>query len=276
MDELVSRINALYDRTMFEDERILGGGNHNLGYWEPGIENPDQASHRLYRKVFELIPESERNAGNILEVACGLGGCARYLSSRLGAGKITGINISDVQLAACRANAPGCTFVRMSATDLAFPDASFHHVISIEAAFHFDPRTRFLAEAHRVLRPGGWLVMSDILADAGGYRGWVGEAPGIIPAANIFEGEWDQRVDAYTDLFQDAGFVDVDVEEVTASCTDSAVRYFKRFAAIDGKIRAFVNRMETERNWTPYVLVRARKASSHPPSGADPSEAEKT
>jgi erythromycin 3''-O-methyltransferase len=35
-------------------------------------------------------------------------------------------------------------------------------VISVEAAFHFPSRARFFAEAHRVLRPGGVLTMSDI------------------------------------------------------------------------------------------------------------------
>jgi len=47
---------------------------------------------------------------------------------------ITGINISDAQIADARALAPNCTFQVMNATKLDFPDNHFDAVICIEAA----------------------------------------------------------------------------------------------------------------------------------------------
>src|SRR5262249_23353750 len=76
---------------------------------------------------------------------------------------ITGINISDAQIADARARAPSCTFQVMNATELDFPDNHFDAVICIEAACHFDTRDKFLKEAHRVLKPGGSLALSDQL-----------------------------------------------------------------------------------------------------------------
>jgi len=45
---------------------------------------------------------------------------------------------------------------------LPFPDASFNHVLCVEAMFHFASRRTFFAEAARVLKPGGAMVASDI------------------------------------------------------------------------------------------------------------------
>jgi cyclopropane fatty-acyl-phospholipid synthase-like methyltransferase len=89
-----------------------------------------------------------------------------------------GVNVSDVQLSVARdAIAKGglggrVRCVNASATDLPFETASVDHVISVEAAFHFAPRAAFFREAARVLRPGGTLVVADLLiAPATGRAG---------------------------------------------------------------------------------------------------------
>src|SRR5262249_55195907 len=75
----------------------------------------------------------------------------------------TGIKISDEQIADAREPAPSCTVQVMKATKLDFPHNDFDAVICIEGACHFDTRDKFLKEAHRVLKPGGSLAMSDML-----------------------------------------------------------------------------------------------------------------
>ena len=85
----------------------------------------------------------------------------------------------------------------------------------LEAAFHFNTRERFLAEAWRVLRPGGFLALSDLLM-----------APGALlaPAENYLpDGA------AYADLLERCGFHDVVVVDVTRETWRAFRRSFTQF-----------------------------------------------
>ena len=54
-------------------------------------------------------------------------------------------------------------FAEGDACAMPFEDGAFDLVIALECAFHFPSRTRFLAEAYRVLRAGGRLVIADFV-----------------------------------------------------------------------------------------------------------------
>src|SRR5262249_28967262 len=135
-------------------------GYFNFGYWDGTVATQAEASANLVARLLDRIPRRE---GRILDVACGLGASTRQLMQSYPAKMITAINVSAAQIVEARKRAPGCTSHGRDAPRLDFPDASFDAVICVEAAFHFNTREAFLREAHRVLRPGGELVMSDIL-----------------------------------------------------------------------------------------------------------------
>ena len=136
-------------------------------------------------------------------VACGAGATTRRIGLRLQPRFLVGIGLDRDQLAAARPRAPGAHFVRMDATRLAFARESFDAVVCVEAALHFATRTRFLLEALRVLRPGGTLVVSDLLLARG--------TP-LIPAENHLAGP-----KAYLDLVSGIGFRAVTVTDVTSA-----------------------------------------------------------
>jgi MPBQ/MSBQ methyltransferase len=219
------RMVRIYDRTMNgrqQNRFYENSGFYNFGYWDPPTDSMRHACESLVDKLAEKIPG---DAERILDVACGLGASTRRLSVRFAPNIITAINISEAQLALARERAPGSTFLFMDATALQFPDASFDAVICVEAAFHFDTREVFFQEALRVLKPGGWLVLSDILLP----RFMVPFAvPLQIPRANFVK-----DIPSYRKQLQDAGFEAIDVQNATDVCLGEFRRYLANWPAAE-------------------------------------------
>lgn len=93
----------------------------------------------------------------ILDAGCGTGGNLGHLE---GAGRRVGLDFAPEALAGCRTRGLA-ELVRGDATALPFADGSFDAALSMSVIYHEwvrDP-ARALAELHRVLRPGGVLVL---------------------------------------------------------------------------------------------------------------------
>jgi len=256
---VVDQINQVYDQVMYDDLYREYWGNSdfvNFGWWEKGTREQKEACEALMEKLLAFIPEKK---GTILDAACGKGATTRHLLKYYPPEAVTGINISEKQLETCRLNAPGCRFILMNAAELQFEDASFDNIISVEAAFHFDTREKFLREACRVLKPGGTLVLSDSLFT----RWW----ERIKPPGRLLNFVEDPA--AYRALCQAAGFQDAEIIDAREEC---AVRFlracirFLRGRCLAGAIdRETLTRMSARMslyvmNIRHYPLVAARKA----------------
>jgi SAM-dependent methyltransferase len=198
-----------YDRVMYVDSILAPSGEYfggsyfaNYGYWTPETTSARDSCENLMEKLLSFLPEKK---GSILDVACGLGATTRHLTKHFPAGDIAAVDISEKNLETGRRNAPGVTFLCMDATKLEFPDCCFDAIISVEAALHFQTREVFLREALRVLKPGGRLVLSDVLHDR-----WTDMVSPLLPAENHVESP-----DHYREILERAGFSSVTVEDVT-------------------------------------------------------------
>src|ERR1017187_5059510 len=112
---------------------------------------------RLYRRYY-WAGRYVRGA-DVLEVACGAGQGLGFLASV--ANSVRAGDVSEVVLETARRHyGERIELGRLDAEQLPYPDAMFDVVIMFEAIYYVRHVNRFLREARRVLRPGGYLLIA--------------------------------------------------------------------------------------------------------------------
>jgi malonyl-CoA O-methyltransferase len=117
-----------------------------------------------------LLPSVRGRA--VLDLGCGKGRVCRLALER-GAARVVGLDFSEPMLEAADAalQSPRVDWVRGDLRALPFEAASFDVVTCALVMGHVEGLEAVLAEAARVLQPGGWLVVSDFHPYAT-LRGW--------------------------------------------------------------------------------------------------------
>jgi len=116
------------------------------------------------------------NAKSILDVGCGEGRLTWYLAQETGR-EIIGVDLSrsGFRKAKKLADQAGVGHLvrclKGDARHLNFPDGQFDVVILCYSLHHIEDSPAALREVHRVLRPGGTLVISEHEAKEGGVLG---------------------------------------------------------------------------------------------------------
>jgi cyclopropane fatty-acyl-phospholipid synthase-like methyltransferase len=222
------------NRALFGDS-----GYFSVGYWEAGITEVSAACDRMVDELARPLPG---NARVILDVGCGLGAGTRRLAELFPDALVIGANISLAQLVQASARGVEAAVV-MDAAQLAVASGHADAVLAIESPQHFCTRAAFLAEAHRVLRPGGVLAVADMLvADREALGAW------MLPPENQVG-----SLAEYGGLLAAAGFREIEVRDATDVC-------WRPFCAAMRAIDSHPDRVdELERSVSHYVLAFARK-----------------
>lgn len=104
----------------------------------------------------------------LIELGCGAARLARTLLDRHADARLTGTEVDERQHRKNLAEPhPRLQFVRAGAQEIPFPDASFDGALMLKSLHHVPQplMAQALREARRVLRPGGWLYVSEPVYD---------------------------------------------------------------------------------------------------------------
>jgi len=152
---------------------------------------------------------------HVLELGSGPGLSTEWVRSRLKAGQLSTIELDRADAAELAARLPDVDVHHADATALPFADGSFDVVVSFTMLHHVptaDAQQRLLAEAFRVLRPGGIFAGVDSKWGPLFAIGHLGDTLNLIPASDIA-----QRL-------RSARFVDVTSSEKRSAFRFRAVR----------------------------------------------------
>lgn len=164
--DVVRNTQAYYDGPADEIYRHIWQDNMHMGTWQ---EEGDTLATAMARTNRVMAAHARLSAqSRVLDAGCGYGAAARFLAQAFGC-RVVGINISEKELALARRRAQEagladrCEFGYGDFHAMPFADAEFDVVWSQEAFLHGADKMKILAQCHRVLRPGGRLVLSDLL-----------------------------------------------------------------------------------------------------------------
>jgi ubiquinone/menaquinone biosynthesis C-methylase UbiE len=182
-------------------EVVRDGWNRVSTIYRPPGSRSDAFDHTNadYREwlhpFFRLLPPG----AEVLDLGCGCGiPEAQILSHRF---RVTGVDISDVQIKRARGLVPKARFVRADMTEISFARGAFGGVVCLYALIHvpLEEQPRLLAKVFRWLDPGGlFLVTTGATAWTGVEEGWLGSN------AKMYWSHTDART--YEQWFTERGF----------------------------------------------------------------------
>lgn len=123
-------------------------------------DEPNRACIQLYHHVGS---QADISGKKVLEVSCGHGGGASYLTRTMKPAAYTGLDLNPAGIDFCkkRHHVEGLGFIQGDAENLPFPADSFDVVVNVEASHCYPDFPRFMAEVARVLKPGGHFLYAD-------------------------------------------------------------------------------------------------------------------
>ena len=227
----------------------------NYGYAPdgPAVEHAPGSEYfclELYRHVARPVVAGSA----VLEVSCGRGGGAHFVSRTFEPARLVGVDLSAENLRLARSRfggAPGLEFREGNAESLDFPDESFDAVMNVEASHLYPDAPRFFAEVFRVLRRGGRFLYADLF--------WPDSAPeeALERAGFVIEERRDVTPNVLRSLELDSERRDGLAED---GMSEVALREFRDWAGVKG-YRAYNRFASGEWTYRSFVAMRPERAA---------------
>ena len=168
-----------YISDMYADVALLPRGDFHfplgrellerLGYEPANLDQIPEAAVESCVAVgyfFDLAPLEDGE--DVLDLGCGAGTDVFYAALSMHGGSVTGLDMTEAMVEKSQKSAEALgldnvRFVQGHIESLPFEDASFDVVLSNGVPNLSPQKERLLSEIHRVLRPGGRVMIADIV-----------------------------------------------------------------------------------------------------------------
>jgi MPBQ/MSBQ methyltransferase len=205
--------------------------NMHFGYYGAGMNPLDREAmlEQMNHQVLDRLQLTQTPSQRILDMGCGLGATLRTIARAIPDAHLQGITLVPWQLEhGRRINQSGSDTARINLAlanyeDTGLASESYDAAYAIESSCYGtgSDKSRFIREAHRLLRPGGRFVVAD---------GFLGDGSFRRPQQAIFRKLCDCWViDAFGDIrgfaleLHRAGFREIVIENVQARVTPSVL-----------------------------------------------------
>lgn len=113
------------------------------------------------RLLFPYVEAAKMVSGNVLEIGCGWGRGLELLTKA--ADHYTGIDKNQELIEALGKAYPAATFIAANIPPLSsLADNTFDYIVTFQVIEHIENDDLFIKEAHRVLKPGGKLLLTTV------------------------------------------------------------------------------------------------------------------
>lgn len=168
---------------------------------KPSKTLPDDFYEKIRRRLYRRIGQNLSLAHRVLDLGCGRCGLAEFLRKAYRQ-RVTGVDVADGKLP--RRDDPSTSRAQMrcieaDAADLGFlRDGGVDAVVSTWAVHEMDSPVDALAEAYRVLRPGGETLIVDFPKGSLAQRLWNESYLTLVEVDSLLRGAGFVRVRART------------------------------------------------------------------------------
>lgn len=244
------------------------------GHWQLEGSSPELYQRYLVPAITskwadDLVDRARPRSGEaVIDVACGTGVVARSAAARMGAGRVTGLDLNPGMLAVARTvPSEGATieWIEGSALDLPFAAASFEVALCQLGLQFFPDRALALREMHRVLKASGRLALSvySAIERTPGAHAFVLALDEVLGAgaSEVKRGEHAFAAQGEVEaLLNEAGFAAVEVQAVVQEIAFPSVLDYVRFQLLATPMTALLKGKREEERGTAIAAVAERTA----------------